>query len=86
MSNRKIVAEEIAALKKKVKEEMQRRRGTNPITEYSGTSYDYTTPAITNNPLKYEHVEKNHVPLSKITGSPPRVRGTAPPPIYIRPQ
>ena len=67
MPNRKIVASEIAALKDKVKKEMQRRRGTNPINEYSGSDYDYITEAITNNPLKYEHVEKNHIPLSKIT-------------------
>ena len=67
MPNRKIVASEIAILKDKVKKEMQRRRGTNPIDSYAGSDYDFVTEAVTNNPLKYEHVEKNHIPLSKIT-------------------
>ena len=54
MPNRKIVASEIAALKDKVKKEMQRRRGTNPIDSYAGSDYDFVTEAVTNNPLKYE--------------------------------
>ena len=42
-----ILASDIKALKARVKAEMLRRKYTNSVATYGGTSYDYTTtPAV----------------------------------------
>ena len=62
----KISASHFTALKTRVKNEMNRRKGTGSLTAYAGTSYDYTTTPAAGGKILEEHIDKLVVPLSKV--------------------
>lgn len=66
-SDRQVKAIEFESLKEKVKAEMLRRNGYGPLTSYGSSLYDYLVAAQSNNPLKLEHMAKNHTPLTQIS-------------------
>lgn len=63
-------------LKARVKAECQRRKYTGSVASYAGTAYDFTNPAAAGKLIRYEHYEKNAVPLTAIDGKSrtPRTR------------
>lgn len=62
----KITAADFVNLKKRVKDEMNRRKGTGSLTSYAGTSYDYTTTPAVGGQILEEHIDKLIVPLSQV--------------------
>ena len=70
-----ITADRIKTLKANVKAECQRRNSTGSVATYGGTSYDFTTTPATGQLIKYEHYEKNAVPLNKINSSKQPIEG-----------
>ena len=63
-------------LKARVKAECQRRKYTGSVASYAGTAYDFTNAAAAGKIIRYEHYEKNAVPLTAIDGKSrtPRTR------------
>lgn len=69
MAELTITAERLNELKVKVKTEMQRRNSTEhktSLSEYAGTSWDYTTIPKAGEPITDEHLSKVIDPLLKV--------------------
>lgn len=66
MPDRKMIAAEMAALKAKVKAEMQRRKHNGDMTAYAAAAYDYAAqPTVGTQPLA-EHFNKLRDPLAAV--------------------
>ena len=62
----KALASDMIALKKRVKNEMNRRKYRNSLTSYGGTSYDYSTSPASGGKIMAEHINKIVIPLNQI--------------------
>lgn len=58
-----MTADEINAIKKKVKAEMQRRHGTGSMATYAGTNWDFTALPATGGKVQTEHGHKVIAPI-----------------------
>lgn len=65
-ANNKILANDFIELKRRVKNEMARRKGQDSLTSYAGAAYDYTIVPAEGIVTKTEHVNKIITPLNAI--------------------
>ena len=65
-ANNKILADDFIELKRRVKNEMTRRKGQDSLTSYAGAAYDYTIVPAEGVVTKTEHVNKIITPLNAI--------------------
>lgn len=74
----KALASDMVALKKRVKDEMNRRKYRNSLVSYGGTDYDYSTSPASGGKIMAEHINKIVIPLNKIksTGLTDNNQGT----------
>lgn len=64
--DRKLLSQDVIALKAKVKAEMLRRSYSGSVAAYGGAAYDFTTPPANGGPVLGEHLKKNLEPMRAV--------------------
>lgn len=62
-----VLASDFTALKARIKAEMARRIYRNPLKDYAGAAWDYSTAPAAGVPIATEHVNKLITPVNKIS-------------------